>query len=353
MKLFDLRPKSSREHLFDREVELNELYKAVDKKYPIIALLGIRRIGKTSVLKAFLSEIDGVYIDLRGVIRRADLEANVVDAFNSSLKKIKKLLENIRGVSISGFSVEIKWKGKDSVSLAGLLNEIDKKRKRFIVALDEIQLVKPPLSVELRNLLAYGYDNFENISFIVAGSEIEMLRNFLGYENPSSPLYGRYIHEIHIERFNNNLSREFLTKGFKEEGIEPPPHVINEAIEFFDGIVGWLVLFGRKYADGVRDMEELKKIAVELAREELNKLSSREKMTLKAIAVGCKTWSDVRKYITEHYGITLPKATLSRIIGKLEKLSIVKNYEFLDPVYREAAKTIATPRSSETHETET
>jgi len=42
--------------------------------------------------------------------------------------------------------------------------------------------------------------------------------------------------------------------------------------------------------------------------------------------------------VLEKRGVALPKAALSRIIGKLEKLSIIKNYESLDPVYREAVK---------------
>ncbi|MEM2589881.1 MAG: ATP-binding protein, partial [Zestosphaera sp.] len=114
--------------------------------------------------------------------------------------------------------------------------------------------------------------------------------------------------------------------------------VIDQAVEFFDGIVGWLVFFGRKYVDGYRDIETLKNIAVELAREELTKLNYRERAVLKAIASGHRTWSSVRKHVTENYGVTIPKATLTRIVTKLERLSIVKNYEFQDPVYREASK---------------
>lgn len=342
MKLFDLQPKCRREDLFDRMRELSELHKAVDRGYPIVALLGIRRVGKTSVLKTFLNEVCGVYVDLRGVVRRADLEVKIADSLSSSLEKVKKFLEGIRGIEIAGLSVEIKWRGSDSVSLAGLLSEINKKKKRFVVALDEVQLVRPPLSAELRNLLAYGYDNLEYITFVVAGSEVGMLRDFLGYENPSSPLYGRYVHEIYVERFDREESREFLKEGFREEGVEVPAEVIDQAVGFFDGIVGWLVLFGRRYVDGYRDIEILKNMAVELSYEELIKLSYRERAVLKAVAHGCRTWSDVRRYITENYGVTIPKATLTRIVTKLERLSIIKNYEFQDPVYREASKRLKT-----------
>jgi hypothetical protein len=108
-------------------------------------------------------------------------------------------------------------------------------------------------------------------------------------------------------------------------------------VELFDGIVGWLVLFGRKYADGYRDVSSIMDMAVELVIEELSKLSTREKIVLEAVTRDCRSWSQVRRFIADKYGVVIPKSSLTRIINKLEKLSIIKNYEFLDPVYREAA----------------
>ncbi len=54
--LFDLRPKSRREDIFDREGgEFRELEESV-KTYPITLLLGgIRRVGKSSILRAYLN----------------------------------------------------------------------------------------------------------------------------------------------------------------------------------------------------------------------------------------------------------------------------------------------------------
>jgi len=61
-------------------------------------------------------------------------------------------------------------------------------------------------------------------------------------------------------------------------------------------------------------------------------------MVLKAIAEGENSWSTIRRYVEEKRGITIPKSSLTRTIRKLEKLSIIENYRFLDPVYREASK---------------
>lgn len=340
MALFDLRPKASRRELFDREGELGELERVVGGGAPLTLVLGIRRIGKTSLVKAFLEGRVGVYVDLRGVVRRAELYERLSEGLSEGVSRVRRFIEGIRGVTVAGFGVELRWRGSDSVSLLGLLSEVGRRAERFILVLDELQSVKPPLSAELRNVLAYAYDNLGSVSIIVAGSEVGMLRNFLGVENPESPLYGRYAYEVTVSRFPEDLSKEFLRQGFREEGIEPPAEVIEEAVNVFDGIVGWLVYFGRAYADGVRDLRRIKEAAVRLAAEELRKLSVREKLVLKAMAEGARTWAQVRNYVEERTGVTIPKATLTRIIRKLENLSIVRNYEFLDPIYREASKAL-------------
>jgi AAA+ ATPase superfamily predicted ATPase len=209
MGLFDLRPKKRREDLFDRERELELLHRGIERGYPVISVLGIRRIGKTSLLKVLLSELSGLYVDMRGVTRRSDLEAKLTESMESSLTRLRRFLEGIRGVRITGLSIQIRWRGKDSLSLAGLLEEINKKKERFVIVLDEAQSTRPPLSYELKNAIAYAHDNLENIIFIVAGSEVGLLRDFIGYEDPSSPLNGKGVYEVFVERFKSELSREF------------------------------------------------------------------------------------------------------------------------------------------------
>lgn len=49
--LFNPRPKERLEELFDREKELKLLERAVST--PVTLLLSVRRVGKTSLLKAF------------------------------------------------------------------------------------------------------------------------------------------------------------------------------------------------------------------------------------------------------------------------------------------------------------
>lgn len=335
--LFDPRPKASRDELFDREVELSILDRLAERGGPLALVLGIRRIGKTSLLKSFLSEWTGVYVDVRGVRTRADLFRVVGEGLSLS-RRVRRLLEGVRGIRVSLSGVEIRWRGRDSISLAGLLHELGRSGERVVVVFDEAQALRPPISAEVREAIAYAYDNVPTVSVILSGSEVGLLRDFVGVDDPDSPLYGRYALELGVRRFSPDESAEFLREGFTEEGVEVPEDIIEEAVKTFDGIVGWLVYFGRMYVDGVRDISRVVEAAVETALKELMNLRERERLVLKAIAEGARTWSSVRAYVEEVEGTSIPKASLSRTIKKLEKLSIIHNYEFLDPIYEKAAK---------------
>lgn len=53
--LFSPTPKASRKELFDREQELSQLQNLL-KIYPIVVVGGLRKVGKSSLVRAFLSE---------------------------------------------------------------------------------------------------------------------------------------------------------------------------------------------------------------------------------------------------------------------------------------------------------
>ncbi len=67
--LFDLNPKARREDLYDREDELEEIFKALDLGEKFITIYGVRRVGKTSLLRVALREANVLHaiIDVRGV----------------------------------------------------------------------------------------------------------------------------------------------------------------------------------------------------------------------------------------------------------------------------------------------
>jgi len=89
---------------------------------------------------------------------------------------------------------------KNFVSLSDFFDHLNE--RRLVIALDEAQKLRGPLSKEIKDAIAHSYDYNRNLTFILTGSEVGLLYDFIGIEDPKSPLYGRYYHEIKIERFN-------------------------------------------------------------------------------------------------------------------------------------------------------
>ncbi|MBC7113158.1 MAG: ATP-binding protein [Candidatus Methanomethyliales bacterium] len=348
--LLDPRPKTSRNDLFDREKELNELHNTIEKKMPIVALTGVRRIGKTSLLRVFLNEIDlpHILIDARELPPNyglRDLYSLISSGMSNKtfIEKMRNILKAVKGLRIMGFEVELSWKGRESLLLPVLFDYLNK--ERIIIAVDEAQGLRGPRGTIFLDTLAHAYDYDDNLSFILTGSEAGLLLDYLGIENPSSPLYGRSIKMITIERFTKDQSIEFLKQGFKEAGVTIPIKYIESITELFDGIPGWLTLAGNTIINksGKIDLEKIKTQAIEIARKELqgiaNSRGKRYALILKSIAQGFNTWSKLKHRLEELEGKTVPKSALYNALETLEKLSIIKNYEFLDPVYKEAIKT--------------
>ena len=355
--LFDPAPKTRKEELFDREKELKSLERAVESS-PIVLVLGIRRIGKTSLLKVFLSEFKGLalFLDARkldelGYTRRAlyTLLSDELTKF-SKLHGVLEAFKGIRGVTVSSFGIELDWSRGASISkLFEKLDELAESRgEKALIVIDEAQLLrylrgygKP----DIRQTIAYAYDNLRNVCFILSGSEIGLLTDFIGIEDPESPLYGRYSEVVELERFNRDLSLEFLRKGFEELRVNVSEELLERAVDSLDGIPGWLAYFGYLYSHNKKGLEDVIEEAVNLASSEIKKIarmSPHYPYVLKAVAEGNETWSEIKKAVELRTGRFLQSATLSRILENLIKMGILqkkeKKYSFPDPVVKEACR---------------
>ncbi|MEM4311156.1 MAG: ATP-binding protein [Nitrososphaerales archaeon] len=340
--LFDPRPKTRREDLFGRERELENLARNIDS--PITVITGIRRIGKSSILSVFLNEVNipSIIVDVRNLplnYSLKDFYHVLSKTLSSRMDRFIEIIKGISSIKVLGGEVEIKWKGKGALSLPLLFDLLN--RKRVIVAFDEGQKLRGPRSTEILNALAHAYDYDKNITFIFTGSEVGLLYSFLGVNDTKSPLYGRYHYNLTIERFSRDLAEDFLKAGFKELNIEVNRETIEEALSFFNGIPGWLTFFGNEYYKGSKRFALIKDMAVNLALEELENVvkerGKRYATVLRAIALGEKSWGKIKRYVEEKEGSTISSSILSNIIRNLEDLSVIKDYNFLDPLYKEAS----------------
>lgn len=348
---FSLTPKSCRENLYDREKELSRLGE-YSKTGRIILITGVRRIGKTSVLKVFLNQMkdqgnSAVFIDCRiyekiNKFDRISFEKKLMSELENILQKNKSIFKVLTKINLSGVELNFEKLQKD-LCLSDYLELINqamkKKNSKLFIAFDEAQVLRfyGRGGKDLLNLMAHIYDNLENIIVVLTGSEVGVLHDFLNLQDANSPLFGRYVHEVSLERFERFQSIQFLVEGFKQVGIEPVIEKIEKAVDLLDGITGYLSMYGhvvyttRNWENALRETE---KSAIEMVKKELDSLRLRSEnyiFVLKAVCSGAETFSQIKDVITARFG-SITDQTLSNILTSLQKM------EFLQISYQEGKK---------------
>lgn len=299
--------KTTRDDFFDMERELESLKRELlDPSTRMIVVKGIRRIGKSSLMRVALSEIDlpYIFIDLRATGPLTP--EGIYEYFSAEFSKfladrgVRRVLSRVRGIEISGLRLEFVER---KVSVIGyVLRELSEwaSDKQLILALDEAQ--------ELRNVrgfdgvLAYAYDHAEGLKIMLAGSEAGLLDKLLGVGDPRAPLFGRAFSEITLGRLPTERSADFLRTGFQQAGLSVPEEEIALAVSKLGGVIGWLAFYGYLRIRG--DSEALERAVDEgsrMAASELNSfLSNRQLARRRYIEVlrtltRPSTWSEVKR----------------------------------------------------------
>ncbi|MFA4701978.1 AAA family ATPase [Pyrococcus kukulkanii] len=344
---FDPRPKTKREDLFDRERELEEFITALESRRPLTVITGIRRLGKTSLLLVGLNEANAPYIlvDMRdvnpssefGLYKRIEAGLNRLIRERKDMKtKIKGMLSHISGIQILGSGIYL-----SRVDLLELFETLE--RLDVVIAFDEVQYAKGPIGRKLTGLIAHLYD-YTDLRIVVTGSEVGLLYDFLGIEDPNAPLFGRYFEEITLSRFSEEQSREFLRIGFEQCNINVGKETIEEAVRALDGIVGWLVLFGMSaLKNPERALEATLKKATPLAKREFEEFLRRHEFArkryiavMRAVALGNKRWSEIKEFLERREKKSISDSVVHRLLTNLVKSSFLEKvrgeYRIADPI---------------------
>ncbi|MBI5298756.1 MAG: ATP-binding protein [Deltaproteobacteria bacterium] len=285
---FNPQVKDSKKDFFNFDVLQEELKKAIqDKLAPLIAIYGLRRTGKTSLIRVVLNSMGRkyVWIDSRDISSRDDFHNKLSDEIGK-FKRFKMDRLTLKGV---GLSLNFMKKGLDYLN-----------KHKMILVIDEAQLLK---RLHLDNSIAYIYDNFSNIKVVISGSEAGMLKNFLGKNNAKAPLYGRAVLELQTNRLDKEGGFIFLREGAKQAKMDFTDEEILTAIKELDGIIGWLTKYGW-YRLKHSPKESLKSTIEEgkvLAKEEFMKFAvkaeARYKKMMRSIKGGAG-WDEIKNQIS-------------------------------------------------------
>jgi len=174
-----------------------------------------------------------------------------------------------------------------------------------------------------------------------------MLYDFLGIDNPSSPLYGRYMEKIVLNPLTREQSIDFLEKGFREAEITFNRELLEKAVDKLDGIIGWLSYFGLiSIEEGLTEktIERVLERASKLALQELYNFirlkGSKRYIEIMRIVKNEATWSEIKRYLELKTGEKIYSSALSRLLKNLINAGFIeqrnKKYFIPDPVLRYA-----------------
>jgi len=310
--LFDLKPKENRRELYNRDEELRELHRLTKTEWVVI--LGRRMTGKTSLLKTFLKEVGGVYINLSGV-----------RSLKGLIEELEKHARKI-GLEVSTGLVKISW----SRLAEDLFASLDGK----IVGLDEAQELPANYALKLFKKI---WDTY-NIRLVFTGSMIGLLSRLLA-PNPSNPLYGRQPATITLKPFTRQQSIKFLEKGFNECKINISYIEIEEAVETLNGYPGWLTYYGNmrcvRKLDHKKALEQVYNEGKQILRKELEKFldTKRNKQTyIRLLRLLPARWSELLK------ALNINSKILRDMLKSLEGAMIIEKkgetYTIPDPIMR-------------------
>ena len=185
-----------REKEIARIREILDMHKSTSKA---ILVYGLRRVGKSTLIQAALSEFDGVIISYLAV----------EDTFASNLSQFAECAS--KALDMPALSA-VK-------NLDALLSLIAGTGKKIAIVLDEYPLFKA--SFRKGNLDSYfqrSIDNInDNVTFIFCGSYLSSMKQMSKY---NEPLYGRFDLELHLKPFDYLDSAAFYPELSPYEKIQ-------------------------------------------------------------------------------------------------------------------------------------
>lgn len=284
-----------------------------------------------------------------------ELKASI-SRFTAVDRRILEYLRTVKGVKVLGLEVEFE-RGKSRPLLTSILEAVDSwakdREEKLVIIIDEAQELIKLRGYDIIPAIAYAYDNLRSLAFVFAGSKIGLLYRFLKVQDPSSPLYGRYMERIELKPLSREKAVEFLRKGFEDHGLKVNEEFLNRAVDKLDGVIGWLAYLGLKtVSKGCADpkiinevLEEASKIAINEFCNFVNAMGTKRYIEIiKAIGEEGASWSQIKRYLELRLETRIYDSELARLLKNLIDNGFIDKkdnvYVILDPILRYASRNV-------------
>ena len=348
---FDPEPKEKKEDLYDFEREHGELYDSIKKGERIIVIKGVRRMGKTSLMKVVYNELkySKIFIDGRVIPPKQNeifniLLQNSVVALTENFIDLK-LKDILKEITVAPFGMGTTFSFSSGIKSFEKIDKILEKRKsKLVVFIDEAQRLK---AGNISGIIAHLFEHTRCITVVLAGSEVGILDTVIGVD-AESDLYGRPKRIIELNRLRKKGAKEFLRLGFKQYKKEIKKSDLEKALEIFDGVIGWLTLFG--YYSTTYGLDE----SLKIVKKEGRKITAKEiehflkfrkeargryLKLLEALSTPLR-WVEVKRFLEAQEGKKINDKMVSKYLHELEKYGLIgvnkeRKYLLADPMIKE------------------
>jgi len=342
---FDIEVKEKKEDLYNHDKEYRALKGMLAEGKKLIVVKGVRRVGKTSLMKVIYCSLEKPKVWIDGRTTEKNGHALMEWAVGEIWRQV-----DIKSTALSVLSsislgpVSLKKDGREQIlerMAEELNNHLKKKKLNARVFIDEAQLING-----LAGPLSYFYDHFSNFQFVVSGSEVGVLSRFTG-SDPDSPLFGRLREEIEVERLSPESAKEYLKLGSLQSGKEASKYDIDDAIERLDGLIGWLTYYGYRrmemsHEEALKNVLDDAKIIVKAEVEAfLKKRKGKGKRYLgiiKALSRGPLTWTDIKRSLLLEENAKISSGRLNDYLEALISHSFISKsgdeYILSDPILK-------------------
>ena len=243
MNPFILSPHTPKAYFCDREAETEAIVQYLENGYNI-TLISPRRFGKTGLiyhvfdaLKEKKAGFETYYVDIYATRSMDDFVTLLAEAVygglegKSALRAFLDVLKSVRPVvspdPVSGvpqFSFTFQNDLEKRYSLKAILNYLEERKKKVIIAIDEFQQVRTYEGVQFEALLRSCIQPLQNVLFIFSGSKRHVMSDmFTGEKSPfyeSAALYP-------LDKISYDSYSAFIKKQFEDNG----KHILDDAVE--------------------------------------------------------------------------------------------------------------------------
>lgn len=371
------------EYFINRDREIKEILQNISAKNNI-SLLGLRRIGKTSILFRIMNSLKTqkhkipVYINCYGIPELRRFSELFIDSVRNSyikhsgdenyLEKIKQhIKEKIETLAYRLTDMDLEVAQYFKIKIGVKQKEIDeyqlfvdslkypenlgaKKGYEFVIILDEFQDIGIRWGEDIIKRLRSVVETQKHCSFIFSGSSITFMADLV--DNPKSPFY-RQMCKIYVKALPEDVAENFVKKRLKLCGYKISEDAVKRFIELTHCFPDYIQRLGQRAAYyskniGVKEIDgAYEDVLLELDsefRELINKLNQRSPVygeILIAMSNAAKL-SELGEFIGGEMQKYMQRIYYLLRVGLIERVN-KGLYQITDPVLNDWLKRNFTP----------